>query len=220
MKKVLKVPMLLVVILVSSALFLVGCGEKAAPADQTAKALYNLVVLQDGNDAKNLWLTDAQVTKVLDEQKKSSMDATKASFVESGLSVSDKQLEDIYNAQTVALKKLVPEITLVSEEDDVAKVKVASSYIDIAKTHMEAAEEAVKEIEKVNADKTKAVEIYTSKIIQKFQNVEPSKEKKEFTSEFKKEDIDVNGEAKEMWLPKDIDSFSTNLGKLIAGQKI
>ncbi len=201
-----------VIMLMALGIFvLAGCGSKTVPAEETAKALYDLYVLQKTDGAKSIGLTDEEIKKSLDAQKSSSINATRSNFISGGLSISNEKLEEIYAAQTEALKKLSSKIEIVSSDKDVTKVKISTSYLDFVGADTRAAEAALKETN----DKKKLAEIYPNKIIEEFKKIQPSSELKEKTFDFKKENLKVSDGTKQAWIPSDITGFATELGKMI-----
>jgi ketopantoate hydroxymethyltransferase len=83
-----------------------GCSKNAISAEQTAKAFYDLVILQDNTGFQNLGVTDNELIEIAETQKKLMKEATKSNFVQTDLPITDEQLESIYQCEVEALRKL------------------------------------------------------------------------------------------------------------------
>ncbi len=112
MKKFIKPSILCIVMLLSLSSIFLGCSKKTIPIEQTAKAFYDLVILQDSAEFEKLGVTNDEITSMAEIQKKSMNEVTKAGFVQAGLPITDEQLDQIYNVQIEALRKLKPKILI------------------------------------------------------------------------------------------------------------
>jgi len=112
MKKFIKPSILCIVMLLSLSSIFLGCSKKTIPIDQTAKAFYDLVILQDSTEFEKLGVPNEEIISTAEIQKKSMNEATKAGFVQAGLPITDEQLDQIYNVQIEALRKLKPKILI------------------------------------------------------------------------------------------------------------
>lgn len=198
---------------------LVGCKSNTIPADQTAKALYNLYILSNGDECKNIGLSDEDIQLVFDTQKAQSIKATRLNFTRGGLPITDSELEEIYNAQVEALKKLTPTFTIESEDKDKTIVKISTTYVKFTEADQKAADEAVEEAK--NSGKTSKSDIskiYIEKLINNLKSIEPSSDSKENTFEFTKQNVNVDGKTKEVWLPENMVDFGKSLSTVVLGQ--
>lgn len=198
---------------------LVGCKNNAIPADQTAKALYNLYVLSNGDECKNIGLSDEEIQLILDKQKSQSIQGTRLNFTRGGLTVTNEELNEIYNAQVEALKKLTPTVTIESEDKDKTVVKLSTTYVNFTEADENAVSASVEEAQNNGiTSKSDISKIYIEKLINNLKSLEPSSDSKESTFEFAKQTINVDGKTKEAWLPANMADFGKSLSTLILGQ--
>ena len=76
MKKNINRRILCISMLLVFTLTFLGCSKKEISAEQTAKAFYDLVILQDNTGFQNLGAPDNELTQLAESQKKSMKDAT------------------------------------------------------------------------------------------------------------------------------------------------
>lgn len=219
MNKSNKLMAVLMTAILGSALFLTGCGEKPVAADVTAKALYNFYALGDSADIENIGLTKDEVNQKLEDGKSSSQSEIRTEFEASGLSISNEDIDIIYNAQLEAQKRLTVTTEIVSEDADKATVKVATNYVNINTVISKAQEDAVNEITtKGISSETEAVKIFLNKYIEGLKAFQPSTEIKEATFEFEKKTYNVNGKNKEIYAPVNMDEFYLAIANMAIGQ--
>jgi len=214
-----KLMSVLMTAILGSALFLTGCGEKTAAADVTVKAFYNLYITGDSTEIEKIALTKDEVTQVNNKLKTESEAATKKNVTNSGYKISDAQLELIYNAQREALKKLTVTTELVSEDGDNATVKLTTTYIDMKTIDTKAAEDAYTEVKamqltSVSEANTKFIESYANKLAEGLKAAPQSTETKEDTFVCEKKTYDVDGKNKDIFTPKDMESFGRSVAKM------
>lgn len=220
MKKIKKLAVVFLAGILTASVTLVGCGDKKPSVDETARAIYNLYVLSDPTEIKRLGVSEEEVTKVADEQKSASKNATKMNINKAGLQISEDQLNQIYDAQMEALKKLTVMTEVVEETEDTAKVKIITNFADFMTADKKAGKDAAAKIKESQiTDKTKVVEIYVNNMINNLKAIEPSSEKKEDIFELKLQKIKTDGKIKDIWMPTNMTDFGTRLGKMITGQE-
>lgn len=166
MNKSKKLLAVLMTAIVGTTLLLTGCGEKPVAADVTAKAFYNLFILGDSTEIEKIALTKDEVKQTLDTLKNEMQGTYRTEFGNGGLTISNEDLDAIYNAQMEALNKLTVITEIVSEDGDKATVKVSTNYVDINMVILKAQDDAVKEItEKSISTETEAVKLFIKKFI-------------------------------------------------------
>lgn len=220
MKGIKKYLLVLVSLILTTSLFLVGCGDsnKVTP-EQSAKAYYDLYVLQDSTEIEKLGLSKTEVETVVKAQKTATKNATKKNFTVNGLSITDDQLEAIYNSQMGMMKKLSLNTEVVSSDAETAKVKMTTTYVDFIAADTKAAEDTIEEAQAAGiTDLAKLSELYINHLVKNVDEIEVSTETKENTFDFKKQTVQSDGKDKEIWAPTDMTKFGTELGKMITGQ--
>lgn len=210
MKKNINHRILCISMLLIFTLTFLGCSKKEIPADQTAKAFYDLFILQDNTGLQNLGVADDALTQLAETQKKAMKDATKANFIQADLPITDEQLESIYQSQIEALKKLSSTMEVVSSDKEVSQVKISTPYVDMVGADTKAAEDTVTEVlNNQISDRAKISELYINKLVENIKALTPSTEVKENTFEFEK--------VQEVWVPKEPRSFGATLGNMCVG---
>ncbi|PRR84058.1 hypothetical protein [Clostridium vincentii] len=224
MKKSKKLITVLMTAILGSALFLTGCAGKPAAADVTVKAFYNLYILGDSTDIEKIALTKEEVAEKFEEVKTLTQSEIKANFAAGGLSISDDQLDAIYNSEMEALKKLTVTTEIVSEDDEKATVKLTTTYFDITAIDIKAATETSDEVSAMQLTSqseldNKIVEIYSNKLVEGFKSAEPSTETKEEYFECVKTTYSVNGKNKDIYTPEDMEKFTTDINMMVTNQQ-
>jgi len=224
MKRSKKLIAVLMTSILGSALFLTGCGEKPETADVTVKSFYNLYILGDSTDIEKIALTKDDVNQKLEEVKSLTESEIKSNFVAGGLSISDDQLDTIYNAEMEALKKLTVTTEIVPEDKDKATVKLTTTYLDITAIDNKAAKETGDEVNAISLTNqseldNKIVEVYVNKLIEGFKAAQPSAETKDETFECEKKTYAVDGKNKDIYAPVDMERFNTDINKMVTNQQ-
>ncbi|WP_346847090.1 MULTISPECIES: hypothetical protein [unclassified Clostridium] len=218
MKKFIKPSILCIVMLLSLSSIFLGCSKKTIPIEQTAKAFYDLVILQDSAEFEKLGVTNDEITSMAEIQKKSMNEVTKAGFVQAGLPITDEQLDQIYNVQIEALRKLKPTIEVVSSDKEISQVKISTTYVNMVEASTKAGDDTISEVQsKQISDMTKVSEIFIKKIIENINALTPSTDVKSTTFEFEKVKMNFGKKTEEVWVPKDSISFGNDLANMCIG---
>jgi hypothetical protein len=218
MKKFIKPSILCIVMLLSLSSIFLGCSKKTIPIEQTTKAFYDLVILQDSTEFEKLGATNEEITSFAETQKKSMNEAIKEGFEQAGLSITDEQLDEIYKAQIEALRKLKPTIEVVSSDKEVSQVKISTTYVNIVEASNKASDDTISEVQsKQISDMEKISEIFIKKIIEYISALTPSTDVKSNTFEFEKVIMDFGNKTEEVWAPKDSTSFGDDLVDMCIG---
>lgn len=218
MKKIMKSSILCIVMLLSLSLIFLGCSKKTIPIEQTTKAFYDLVILQDSTEFKKLGASDEEIASIAEMQKKSMNEATKDGFVQAGLPITDEQLDEIYKVQIEALRKLKPTIEVVSSDKEISQVKISTTYVNMVEASTKAGEDTVSEVQsKQISDMNKVSEIFIKKIIENINALTPSTDVKSNTFELEKVLMKFGNKTEEVWAPKDSTSFGNDLANMCIG---
>ena len=220
MKKIKKLAMIFLVGILTASVA-VGCGNKKPSVEETAKAYYNLAALGDLAGLQELGLSANDANYIANELKSVSKTLTEMNLTQAGFVVNYDQLDQIYNSQIEALKKLTFTTEVISETKNTANIKVITNYADFITADEKATEDAINEINKSQiTDKAKILDIYVNNMINNFKNIEPSTETLEETFNFKLEKVDLGGgKKKNMWMPTDPNYLGTRIGSMVTGQK-
>ncbi|MDS0525020.1 hypothetical protein NNC19_04950 [Clostridium sp. SHJSY1] len=219
-----KLIVMLSVLIISIGLVLTGCGKtKIDPPEVTAEAFYDIYVLGDSTKIEKLGVEKSEYESIVETERNAIISAIKNNFTIGGFTISNDQLNRIADAELAALKKLTPKIETTSTSKETASVKIATTYADVVTADQKAANDALAEVKAMGLTseseaRTKFVEIYVNKIVENVNAIEPSADTKEKTFTFKIEKFNVGGKAKDIWIPSDMTSFGTDLGKMITGQ--
>ena len=218
MKKNINHRILCISMLLIFTLTFLGCSKSAVSAEQTAKAFYDLIILQDNTEFQNLGVADNELTQLAESQKNLMKEAVKSNFVQAYLPITDEQLESIYQSEIEALRKLSPTIELVSHDKEMSQVKISTPYIDMMGADTKAAEDTFAEVlNNQISDKAEISELYINKLIENIKALTPSTEVKENTFEFEKVNMELNKKVAEVWVPKEPFSFGATLGNMSVG---
>jgi hypothetical protein len=163
-------------------------------------------------------MSDNDLTAISESQSKLIKESTKSNFVIGGLPITDEQLEEIYQSQMEALRKLTANIEVVSSDKETSQVKISTTYIDMIGADTKAANDALSVVQSNQiSDKAKISEIYINKLIENFKSLTPSSDVKANTFEFEKVNMNLGKKTEEVWIPKDSISFGATLGNMSIG---
>jgi hypothetical protein len=73
-------------------------------------------------------MSDNDLIAISESQSKLIKESTKSNFVIGGLPITDEQLEEIYQSQMEALRKLTANIEVVSSDKELSQVKISTTY--------------------------------------------------------------------------------------------
>ncbi|OPJ59717.1 DUF5105 domain-containing protein [Clostridium oryzae] len=214
MKKIKNSLILLLVILIVPV-FVMGCKPKVG-ADESAKALFNFVIKGQKDGLSKMGAQQKQLKKLAKTQKDQYMQQLKAGFTSQGLTINNKQVENIYNSIMVAFGKVSVTTNKVSEKDKTAQVKVKTTYFDLAALSTGAANKAVQKYKGTKITDRKVLMEKLSKefinnLVSDLKKVKPSNNKKEETFKFVIED--------NVWVPADEKGYGEDIMKLVSGQQ-
>lgn len=195
-----------------------GCGEKVAPPEEFAKGAYDLVVYGQSDTLKALFINDEDAESLKTTYEKRSKDETKNNLNLAGISFTDEDIDNIYNAALNLRKKATCTIETVSSDKETAFIKIKTTHINSVALDEDAANEAIQEIQNMGlSDRemllNKAGKLYIQKVIDKLNNGEPSSDTLEKSFSFKKvKDVKTN---KDIWIPENPVTFGNDLMTMI-----
>ncbi|WP_055666946.1 hypothetical protein [Desnuesiella massiliensis] len=215
MKKVKRSLLLILMSLLLIPTVLIGCSSKPKIGpDETAQILFDFYIKGDQSG-----LSKISINKdMADETKKIQKDATikkiKDQFKAGGLTIKDDQVEELYKVRSEALKGLSATAEVVSKTDTTAEVKLKSKYIDEVALDEKAADDAVKQVEKLQLKDekdalNKLTEQYIKNLVEAYKNVKPAEGTKEKTFKFKVQE--------KIWLAEDMKEFGAGIAAIAIG---
>ena len=213
----------LVLLIVSFSILILGCSQKKEiSAEQTAQALYNLYILGDGEESEKIGLTDDEINFILDQQKVNEITNISTNFMNAGLPISDKELENLYKLQKDSLKKLTVDISIEEISEERITLKLSTNYIDILELDNKAALEAIAMAEDLTTDvselsKSDLSKLYIEKLNENLKSVEPSSQMLEATFTFTKEKFLIDNKAVDVWFPDEPEIFAQTLVNMAVG---
>ena len=209
----------LVLLVMTFSITALGCSpKKDISAEQTTQALYNLYVKADGEESKELGIFDEDIDSILESQKDNSISSARLSFVGSGLTITDEDLEEIYNLQVEALRKLTPTISIESETEEEIIINLSTNYVNATESTTKAAEDAIaKATESEITSRSEVSKLFIDNLLESLSSLEPSSETVEASFEFIKEKTTIDNKEIEIWIPKDSMSFAKELVSMTTG---
>ena len=215
MKKVKRSLVLILMSLLLIPTVLIGCSSKPKVGpDETAQILFNFYINGDDSGLSKITVTKDMAEETKKIQKEATITNIKNQFKAGGLTVKDEQLEEIYKVRSEAFKRLSATAEVVSKTDTTAEVKLKSKYFDEVALDEKAANDAVKQVEKLQIKDQKEIlnkltEQYINNLIEAYKKVQPAEGTKEKTFKFKAE--------KKVWLAEDMKEFGTGIGTMVIG---
>lgn len=212
MKKNNKIAMSLLSALLFSVM-LAGCQPKVTTTpDAAAKIYFNAIVKENKSEISKINVTDSEADKHIKGQKDKTCKEIKDDFTKEQISITDEQVQNLYNSLRQAFKKTSVTASVVSQDDKSAKVKVKSNYFDLTAEYSKAQTAAIAKVKSENlTDEVEArkqlVNEYINNVVEQLKNASPSNETKEKTFNF----VLKNN----TWVAEDTDNISQDFYDLI-----
>ena len=204
MRKHLSIFLLLCII----SIFLTACSTEQNNAAEAVLSIYNLYIKEETSDVLKLGITEELALYTLSNHNDSLIQNLQDTINSAGLTVEDATIEEIIVARKSALKTMLATCEITSVKDKTATVKLKTSYFDEATLTKQATEDAIKKAKASDASSEEtllelATKYYTQNLIDSYLAVTPSDEMKE---------LEVNCVlSRNIWVPKDMASFGTEL---------
>lgn len=204
--------LLLVSILVLSCV-VTGCGKQITPKE--CAQIWWEIAFNDMSNVSKVNITEEQSKTILEKSTEKNLSTLKTTFTSQGLTVTDEQIKEYFEAVIEASKKATVTIEEVSNDGKTAQVKYKTTYIDANKMATKAANEAVESVKALGLTNQKEAmakysELVIKNLITEFKNATFSEDTNEKTYTFTKKD--------KIWAPENQETLSTELGGLIAGK--
>ncbi|WP_160689712.1 DUF5105 domain-containing protein [Clostridium sp. C2-6-12] len=204
--------LLLVTILLLSCV-VTGCGKKITPKE--CAQVWWEIACNDMSNVSKINITEEQSKTILDNSNKKNLSSLKTAFTSQGLTVTDEQVKEYFDAIGEAAKKATVTIEEVSNDGKTSQVKYKTTYIDANKIGTKAANDAAESVKALGLTNKKDVmnkysELFVKNLTNEFKNATFSEDTNEKTFTFTKKD--------KIWVPENQETLSTELGSLISGK--
>lgn len=223
MKK--KLAVLLAAIMMISVI-LTGCQSKPAPADQTVKALFDLVVQDNAAPMKDLlgFASEDDVrSSLLPSDYVGIADMVSQQFENSGVKFTDDEVKAMTDTLKGLMNKLTCTASIQSQSKD--ETTVLLKVTDYSSSDMDKIQEDILADVQKNMDQETAKKLMTGdqeatqklmqdvmdQVIKKMADMQPSTETTDVTVKCEKLKVSVNGKDKVEWMPADMDKFESDL---------
>ncbi|MDR5587784.1 MULTISPECIES: DUF5105 domain-containing protein [Clostridium] len=194
-----------------------GCGKKTETPEKFAEAFHHLTIYGDTSALTSLGLNDEEANTLNTQLEQTFKDAIKNNLNSAGLSFTDDNINNIFEAQLNAQKRTTCTIEPVSSDAETAVVKIKTTHVDIVGLDEKAANDAMTEVQNMNITDRKTAlnklsELYISKLIENCTGAEPSSDTVENTFAFKKVTDDKN---RKVWVPDNPVTFGNKLATMV-----
>lgn len=198
-------------------LSLFGCQKKQEISPrQSLESLIGLIVFQSTASIETIGMKQEEGQEILDDIKEEAISTLEDTFKSLGLNITTENVEEIFEAQSNALKNATLHIEE-NEEDlkskkEVRTLKISTNVLPISETLLTSSN---KILQKLEADEIKDEEqfneIFINEILEGLNNVFPSEETVSFEVSCVKNTININGKEAEIWLPENMEKFAEDL---------
>ena len=206
---------------------LVGCGPKAAPADQSISALFELYAKNNAAPMQELLgfeSEEAVNAAFFEEDAEVDLVAEMTSIIEdAGVEMTEEEIQGFTDSLVEMVNRATATATITSEDGDYTTVTLAINgytseemmtiIMDAATVMQESITEedaiaiAEGDIEVYN----KYMKQYINDFVSGIAAMQPSAEAVEVVVECEKQLVDVNGKEQAEWMPVDMDQFCADV---------
>lgn len=191
-----------------------GCGNSIT-AKECAQIFWDMGVEYDTSNVSKLNRKEEDEKVNIEKVKETEKDTLKNAYTAQGLTVTDEQMAEFYNATLELFKKATVTIEEVSNDGKKAEIKYKTTYVDITKIATKASTEAVESVKTLGLTNQKEIkdkysELVMKNLVNEVKNATFSEDTKERTYTFTKQD--------KIWVPDNQETFGKKLGELVSGQ--
>lgn len=204
----------------SIALVSSGCGsQKAKAPDATMNAFYQLMICQNSTEIAKLGIDENDAQKTKDTYHDSMISTLRDEFSKAGVSITESEATDIFNAISQKLSILKYKVEVKNEDGKEATVKVSSQYINYLDLFKQAAQNTTQALKPNHIEKiSDAKKLLVDNIITDFQNVQASQGMHSKTFELKEQKVKSGKKTLHIYFPKDTKQTGSDLMKLVTNQ--
>lgn len=191
-----------------------GCGKDITPKE-CAQVYWDMGVKYDVSNVSKINLKQDEQKAELEKTKKKEKDTLKAAYKAQGLTVTDEQITGMYDSLIELFNKATVTIEEVSNDGKKAEIKYKTTYFDMIQIATKASNEAAESVTTLGLTSEKEFndeysKLFMENLINGIKNATYSKETKEQTFTFTKQD--------KIWVPENQSTLGEKLGALISGQ--
>lgn len=182
--------------------------EESISPKESAEVLWNLVIKEDSNGMEKLGYSKAFGERIIKNINKNDFKTFKKESGQSGISLSDDQLQGMITALRSAISKNSVNFEEVSKTDNSAQVKVSSTFIDRDQISKDAVNITTSQaLSNGIRDKQKLTEAYVANLIDSINKGQISPTTTENTFSFTK--------VGNIWLPSDTTNYTESISKMV-----
>ena len=206
---------------------LVGCGPKAAPADQSISALFELYAKNNAAPMQELLgfeSEEAVNAAFFEEDAEVDLVAEMTSIIEdAGVEMTEEEIQGFTDSLVEMVNRATATATITSEDGDYTTVTLAINgytseemmtiIMDAATVMQESIteEDAIAIAEGDMEVYNKYMKQYINDFVSGIAAMQPSAEAVEVVVECEKQLVDVNGKEQAEWMPVDMDQFCADI---------
>lgn len=228
MKRMHRIPALLLAMVMLFSLTLTSCGKKEtpAPADQVAVALFNTILKDDASSLVELfgYADEAEARKdmgldgsIYDELA----DELASQFTNSGMTVTSEEMQEFVNA----FMKMFSEVKMTAvtkESDEKAGTAVVTCTVNTfdPTALAQAMTDAMNNVDPSllqSGDLDAAFGAILTAAAAAIADIKPTENTADFDVDFELADMDISGKTKKVWVPKDAAEFGNLLSTTAMG---
>lgn len=174
---------------------------------ETANEYIQLYIYASKNYDQYQHITAKEAENIITSMEKTQRKEMKEYFKSSGLSVDDKQIQEIYKVSHKFLSSLSYQTKIQKKSSTLAIVTVTCPQINVAELEKTATKNTIAKIDKNNIKKLNdSSDLFVEEIIHAFETCNPSKETKTITFTLKKQSS--------KWTLEDTNQFSADMNKV------
>ncbi|NRV85561.1 hypothetical protein [Clostridium beijerinckii] len=182
--------------------------EESISPKESAEVLWNLVIKEDSSGMEKLGYSKAFGERIIKNINKNDFKTFKKESGQSGISLSDDQLQGMITALRSAISKNSVNFEEVSKTDNSAQVKVSSTFIDRDQISKDAVNITTSQaLSNGIRDKQKLTEAYVANLIDSINKGQISSTTTENTFSFTK--------VGNIWLPSDTTNYTESISKMV-----
>ncbi|OOM06335.1 DUF5105 domain-containing protein [Clostridium saccharobutylicum] len=174
--------------------------EESISPEESAKLFWNLVINQDSSSIEKIGYSKAFGERLIKNKNKEYFKALKNDFNKAGISLSDEQIQGIVNALLRSIKKTSANFEVASKTDNLAKVKVSSTSINLNSIATKTENNIKNQISSGKiTSKQQALDSCISLITDEINNAQSSSSSNENTFNFTK--------IADIWIPSNVNNY-------------
>lgn len=202
------------ILLITGGAILIKREHPFSP-EETAKAYYDLFIHEELQHKEALCLTELTAGEIIERIRQYDQKTIQEQFVVTGMAIEDDKIEEVIEARKEVFKRLKGKAELIAIEEDVAKVRLISTYYKDDEIYAKIDKEIELALYKLGEEAHKEeklalfVETSLNGLVKYYHEVKIEAREKSVVLEFVK--------SGSYWIPKDIDYMGTIIFDLAMG---